>query len=521
MPVLKYTTDTSQAVAEVRKLNDVAGRESQEVIKKTADESRRLSALQKQLLRDSSTAQDEYNRKLEALKGLYEGNLISVDNYRKGVQRATEEYHLNKRAADDAAGAGDEAFGSKAAQSLVSFATQLGAVLGPIALIRMAWDEVAQAKQKAFDVNREARFKSGQLRQLADTQGEYDELRNKQRELFASGATRTLGEAGQIVFDITSAGLMEDASFRLLKELGKTGTIEDLSGFAQTITRLSSAFGAAEAGGTKAIISKAFAASEFSSANVPQLLSAAAKVGPVANLLKLTDEETMAAITALSKTGTAEDAATALSSLLYSTAEQPEFEGMSIAERVRKLRSMNLSAGEMKEFLGRKEAVRAYSDLMQTSDIFRETHAAVIQANRDTFAVDRKMAFKDMITEAAAGVEAAEAQQIVDFEKQAALGKYVSSVQQRIRMSEVAESRGLDQAASAFIGVLNKYIGDPSDRAIIGAEGQARRLISGGKVTDEEKKILERLLKATEDGVKEQQETNRKLSEGGLIGVAE
>ncbi|RQV98644.1 hypothetical protein EH220_03055 [bacterium] len=521
MPVLKYTTDTSQAVSEVRKLNDVAGRESQEAIKKTADESRRLSTLQKQLLRESSTAQENYNKKLEALKGLYEKNLISADKYREGVKKATVIYEANKLAANDAAAAGDKAFGSKAAQSLVSFATQLGAVLGPIALIRLAWDEVAQAKQKAFDVNREARFKSGQLRQLADTQAEYDELRKKQRELFASGATRTLGEAGQIVFDITSAGLMEDASFRLLKELGRTGTIEDLSGFAQTITRLSSAFGAAEAGGTKAIISKAFAASEFSSANVPQLLSAAAKVGPVANLLKLTDEETMAAITALSKTSTAEDAATALNSLLYSTAEKPEFEGMSIAERVQKLRSMNLKAGEMKEYLGRKEAVRAYSDLMQTSDIFRKTHAAVIQANKDTFAVDRKLAFKDLITEAAAGVEAAEAQQIVDFEKPAALGKYVSSIQQRIRTSELAESTGPMRMVNSLFGVLERTIQEPVNKMVLGAESQAERLLKDSRVTEDEKKILERLLKATEDGVKEQKETNRKLSEGGLIGVAE
>lgn len=521
MPKLVYTTDVADAVAKIRQVNEESGRKAQEALQGTAKESQKLSALQKRLLRETETAQEKYNKKLDALKGLYDKNKISADKYNAAVVKIGREYETSSRAAKKAADAGDRAYGPNASQSLLSFASQLGTVLGPIALIRAGWDDVVQAKERAFEVNREARFSSGQLRQLANTQAEYDDLRSKQKELFTSGATKTLEQAGLVVFDITSSGLMNDDAFKIFKELGQTGTIKDLSSFSQAITRMSSAFGEGETGSTKAIISKAFSASEFSSANVPQLLTATATVGPIASMLGLSDEETLAGVTALSKTSTAMEGATSLKALLFSTAEKEGFEGLSLVERVQKLRGMNMSPGDMKKYLGRKEGVRAYADLLKTGDVYDAALQGVTRANVDTAAVDRKIAFRDPITRAAAGVDSLEAQGVIDFEKEGALRQYLNAVRERNQQRAYKDAGPVGRPFEMLGGAFDKFVRDPSNTALLGEANQAQRVMNDPRTTEEERDIFRQLLKATEDGVKEQKETNRKLSEGGLIGVAE
>jgi len=99
--------------------------------------------------------------------------------------------------------------------------------------------------------------------------------------------------------------------------------------------------------------------------------------------------------------GSAPQGATALRALLFSTGGNADFTGLSLRERVTKIRDLGLDTAGLKDLLGRKEAIRGFTDLENQLGAFDRVLAAVQGANVDTSAIDRKLAFVSSAQEAA------------------------------------------------------------------------------------------------------------------------
>lgn len=282
--------------------------------------------------------------------------------------------------------AGKDAFGPQALTRIKNYATAIVGVGAGIALVTKAFGEMSRVREAAAARNRAAEIGLGALTQLSGGDPKrLAELIGQAKGIFSGGGAATKGEAGSILFSLVSAGAGGPDARKLFADL--YGIEQDPAGLARGAATLRTSIGVQETGSIRQIVSKAFAASEFSPAQAAPLLEAAARGGVSAKKLGIRDEALLAATAiAATATGSAELGGTQVESLLMSLVKRGGFAGLSLRESIGKISDLGLSDPELIKFLGRKEAASAFSTLRGNLPTFDKAIKAIDQAQASDLA---------------------------------------------------------------------------------------------------------------------------------------
>lgn len=364
----------------------------------TGDEHRLLKALDKVVQKESELA-----RAAEAAGRKTVGANMMVRKSYRDVDRAVDR-HRNK--VKQAAAAREKAVGASAVGQLAAFA---GAWAAPVAAVHgliSALNELDNKRNAIAQKHLASERGLGSLAQLA--MGDPIKLRrlvDAAKQTYAEGGAESMDAAARQIFSLASAGALKERAF--FSQL--YGVADDPAVMARAAATMQTSLGAKETGSMRDIVSKSFAASKFSPASAEMLLQAASRAGSGGRMLGMSDEDILSATAIMATaTGSAEEGATTVSSLMTAMTKKGGFKGLSLGEAIRKLDSMGLSDPEMVNFLGRKEGLRAFSVLRENlpmmAEITREQNVAQesdlvgrILASRDTsdvisYARQRRMA---------------------------------------------------------------------------------------------------------------------------------
>lgn len=290
-------------------------------------------AMAQKIIRANESIEQRYLRLSTVASKAFDAGKISAETYDKEIRRLVGNMdNLEGEFADFKETAGD-AFDEQRPQRMTlgigKMAGATAAASAAAALVKQGWAEVEEAIRNAGQAVEEQRMGIGSLRQLADSPEEYKALREQAEQFYAAGATRSLDDGGKVVFSLDSAGLLDRESASMFRELGATGTIADLPTLAASVKTMSSAFGKDETGSAAQIVSKAFAASQFSPTSAESLLQYSALAGGTASAMGISDEETLAAMAISSTTfGSPERASTGLNAFLMKTGSMMGNAGM-------------------------------------------------------------------------------------------------------------------------------------------------------------------------------------------------
>lgn len=522
--------DASQAIAENGKFK----RSQRDVQEEMRGSIRVSQSMANRIIRDVENQQERFKRLRNEVFRAWQDGRLSAETYGRRVRQLEADYKSQsgafKKFADDTKSGLEEMEQStdEFGDAIARLGPQITAAFGATKILQEGWQGVEEAIRNAGAAVEEKAGGVGSLRQLANSQEEFDRLQETARIFELSGAAESGDEAANTVFSLQSAGLLDEESKKLFLQLGASRTVPDLAKFARAVRTQLSAFGREETGGAVQIASKAFAASAFSPASVEELLEAAAVPGGAARFLGISDEETLAATALLAtSTGSATVGATSLRSLLFSTAQKEGFEGLNISQRVEKIRSKNLSTGGLLEFLGRKEAVRGFTDLEGSLGLLSEVTAAVDRANVDRSAIDRKVGFSDPLGEAARlarsnqayaelAAETTGARRLIsDARANAAEAAIADGAAPFVAAPTIGGARGL----RFFAGLLGGQTGREAFEGISSdsQEGEAiEQLKKMNDNLDDLNKLTQRLLG---EQISEQKETNEKLEGAGGLPV--
>lgn len=516
----RMDSDPSRVIA----ANARVKRSEKEITQELRNTVKVSQSMAQRIIRDTESIDERYQRLKKQATAAWQQSKISADQYGRRVAQLDRDFKavdgpFKKFRKDQ-----EEGFGAEAQDDVDQLGTKIGAlgqqllsVLGPAALLRQGFQEVQQSIERAKENIFERQQGIGSLRQLADSQEEFDQLRETARLFYLSGGAKSLGAGADVTFQLASAGLLDDRAKSLFLQLGANQVVPDLGAFARAIATQLAAFGRGETGGATQIASKAFAASAFSPASVEQLLEAAALPGGVARFQGISDEEVLAATSLLATaSGSAQQGATALRALLFSTGELAEFQGLSLRERLVRLQGKGLDTPGLKNLLGRKEAIRGFTDLENQLGRYDEVLAAVRRANDDASAIDRKLGFRDPLTFAANLSDQATARATLTREAEAAREAITDAIGREKAAYEPNTPGGYYRAGGRNLQNLLGY-------AVAGQRGveffahgtvqQDQALTDLRAMKDTLDKQLEVMEKLLGEQVGEQKETNAKLDQ--------
>lgn len=345
------TQDVIKAYARVIKQQDQLiakfRKSGQEGKKSTKEANRELQRFADQTKRITATPLERYNTQMKRLKHAFDKGKLSAKEFQRASAMAKRELREI---------------------SSPSFIGRFAGVTGGIAMATMGlraylgvMRQITSESDRVAGRQRESEGGVSQLAQVATSQKDFNQLFLLAKQMFAQGVGDSVGGAANVVFQLRSAGL--DSAAPLVTELAGSQLIGNAQEFVRAAKTLHENLGEAETGGFRAIVSKAFGASQFSPATAESLLLGTSRGAQSAKTLGLHDEELLAA-NALAATaiGTAEEGGTAVASLLRSLVrEAPEvFKGKSLKESVELIDKQGLGEDELIEFLGRQEAARAF-----------------------------------------------------------------------------------------------------------------------------------------------------------------
>ncbi len=444
--------------------------EFQQTAKKTETSVEGITKATKKLEREGvrtferlKTPTEKFHRQLIAIRKAVASGNLSMEQGKTATRRLTDEYR-------NAGREGKKAFGSGALTNLKGI---IAGYIGISAAIRAGTALLRERQRVARDAADKQKFAELGLSSLAQLsggdEGKFKSLTGAARDLFKKGGARNLDEAARVIFSLESAGELDQKD--LFADL--FGIVADTAGFTKAAKTLKQAVGEKETGSVRDITSKAFAASSFSPATAPALLEAAAKAGGLAKLLGIRDESLLAA-TAITATASGEATlgGTQVSSLLTALVKKGGFKGLSLEESIRKVDAKGLSDTELVEFLGRKEALRAFTVLRDSLPELRK----IIQAQDkavETDLVGRIVGVRDRDE----SVDAARQARIAaagEEESRQSLGIATNRVDAFIdREAKAARESGSGEASIAFqrglIGFQRFVTGDEFQAAYTGA----------------------------------------------------
>lgn len=431
-----------------------------------------------------------------------------------GQQRKMEDgFGKIKNKSKDAGRASDDAFGSKALGQLKGFAAGFFSLSTAVGMVTSALQKMSQARNDASQRLSDAFPDLGELAQLAENP---DALIANARHIFRSGGAPTLGQAAQLEFALQSAG---EADFRETAiGIGRTGLFGDVPRLMESAGAVRAAFTEKESGDFEAIISKGLGGGSIATGKVDQLLFGVSRASATAAQLGLSDEEAIAATSALSvPLGSSEVAGTFLNSLLTSLAEQGGFEGQSLKQMLAKVSSQKMDFPQLKEAFGRTEAIKALDVLTRNGDLYDQALSQVNEAQANQ-ALRRRLAGAETSEVLGPEIRARERKQRVqdiefDFARMEKLADEATAEAKESIYQEFGKG-----PLGTFMGGLTE-LGDDAVRSIVGGEGLLRMMDSLGlesevKDPDLRREIQEALRERDRPTVPRPQ-----LNEGAAIGA--
>jgi len=367
-----------RAFQAVTKMAERYGVSLKGVAKKSNEASKeeaKLAREAKRVFDDTRAPLENYLSKKRQLNTLLKRGKINQDTFNRAVRQAKTEYR-------EAGQAGESAFGSAALLQVSAFAGGFLSLTRVIGGVTTALSDMAAKREEMAQKQREASMGLGSLAQLAKTPEDLAALKRTAKDFFAGGGAATLDEAARTLFAVKSAG--QEDQLDLIRRLRRSRLVETPDVMARAATTLMTSMGREETGDLRAIVSKAFGASEYSPATAESLLEAASRAGTGGKSVGLSDEEILAAtaITATA-TGTAELGGTQVAALVKALekiaspkskkwgAADPTFDlaGKNLIQQLEEIQRVSqeqdMSAGDLMELFGRQEGLKAYRVLLQ------------------------------------------------------------------------------------------------------------------------------------------------------------
>ena len=263
--------------------------------------------------------------------------------------------------------------------------------------------DIQEVGRDAAQKQREAKFSMGSLAQVAEREGpeSYAGLKAAAEKMYRGGAAETLEEAYRQVFEIKSAEQMEYID--LFTRLKQTRMIQQPGVLAQAASAMTYSFGREETGDLGRLISKGLAAAKIAPGTSETVLQAAAPAAAGAAELGWSDEELLAALGVIAKaTGQTDEAGTRIESMVRgmqkivdpSTREarmgvisgRPDvrfnLKGKNLLGQLREIESKNLSAGDLMELYGRKEAVQSHRLILKNAERYEALLGDIREADK-------------------------------------------------------------------------------------------------------------------------------------------
>lgn len=316
-------------------------------------ESKKLTKQEREFGRETKRALDEirgpqqrYEQRTRALHALLKQKKITQEQFNTALRRTKERYQTAGRA-------GQQATGPQALGQLKSMAAGWLSVGTLIAGATKALNDHYEKLNEVVEKQREAAPYVGMLAQL--TGGDPKKQAALERaavKIYKGGGARSEAEAMQVAFQLQSANMLESAEFMTRARV--IAGPEGISGLIGKAGKLQAAFGKAETGTAKQILSKAVAAAgPVTDVGMMDILQATAKAGGAGKAMELSDEELFAMVSLTSQVYKPEEAATGVARMLDQLAvKRPELKGKSAQEIVRTLQGEQLSAKQQQKLLG-------------------------------------------------------------------------------------------------------------------------------------------------------------------------
>jgi len=328
--------------------------------KESSREHRALERDAKRVYESTRTPQERYNRDLDKLKGHLEANRISTGTYSRAVEKLGQDYRKTQQS-------GTAAFGTQALSDLRGLALGMVGVSSAVYQVIAAFREMEQVREEAASKQLTDRKSFGKLAQLAGSEEEMKRFADAANRAYGIGAGETRGQAAELVFSLQSAGALDQLD--LFAQMEARGLVDDSGNMAKSATTLKTSMGEKETGNLRAIISKAFGASNFSPATAEKILEAASRSGVAAGEMGIADEEVLAATAILSKAkGNAEEAGTYQAQMMRTLLEKGAFKGKSLVDIIDEIDRMEKGGADAAEIFGWSASKKRLMEMGLTDD---------------------------------------------------------------------------------------------------------------------------------------------------------
>jgi hypothetical protein len=341
--------------------------ETARVSKQVSGEQQKMAAEAKRMFEGTRTPLEKYNAEMsragELLRlGVDKGG-ISLQTYNRYVGQAKEQY-------EKAAQAGKGAFGDGILSKLGSMAMGMVSVSSAVQLVTAALTRMRAEAEKAGEAVKNAGLGKAPLAQLPGTMADKAKV---QRQIFEMGGADSQKEAGELAFQLISAGVETEVPF-----FASLKGIDDAARVAKGAGMLRAAVGAEEAGTAQQIYSKAIvAAAPATGVTAADIMEGASQAGAAAKTLGLSDEQLLAATSRVAEvTGSGSVAGTRVKALMESFTRKgiaDKMHGKSFDQMIDFVKNKGLSKQGLQEFLGSSEAAAAFGQLQDTGALRQRT----------------------------------------------------------------------------------------------------------------------------------------------------
>lgn len=323
----------------------------------------------------------------------------------------------------------EKGFGQQAQAEVAAMIGRYASAAAAVGAIVSALREKTAEEDRAAQRTIQARLGLGVLSQLASSEADpkaaFRDLVKEARGMWASGATETEGEAGQLLFQLAGAGLNKDDR-AFAAQIKAAGTLQNVGGAAEAYSALKTSLGVGEVGSFQEFMSKSLRAAGPAPGSFEQLPIAAARSGGSAKALGINDEFLLAATTLLGQqAGSIDEGGTLLAAFLRQ-AEKSGVKGiegvggMALLDKFSALPKSQQGLGGV--FGDRAEAVQAFRTLRDNRGALADLLQGVTAAQKQDLAGGASLlpATDDQIQAAQAAV-VSERQK--EFEANAALSE--------------------------------------------------------------------------------------------------
>lgn len=355
---------------------DKTGKAAEGAVKST----RQLNA-EAQKIREALDPQERVNRKYAELQKHVEAGRLSMGQATAaGIKYRQELGH----AADE----GKRAFGPSVITSIGQMAAGYASAAAAVGMIVSGLKEKTAEEERAAQRAIQSRAGLGALSQLAAGEAtpeaakkKYANLVAEARDMYATGATETEGEAGTLLFEMVSSDLKKrDRAFAT--QLRAKGVLQNIGGAAGGFDALKTELGGGEVGNFREFMSKSLAAAKVAPGSFEELPVAAAMSGGSAKELGISDEFLLAATGIVGKARNSTTmGGTQVAAFLKQAEAVKGAKGIGGVALVEKIAGMSEQAQGYGGVLGdRSEAIQGFRVLRDNLPALRELEAAVTKA---------------------------------------------------------------------------------------------------------------------------------------------